>query len=93
MGDNLIEQSVKLLRVKDPLFKRMGASRIIHFATDDEKRMKVVELGEAHGLVNLLKAVKDDRTRKEALRALVTCRSEFDFLAMLLFFSYATLKM
>ncbi|KAF6173142.1 hypothetical protein GIB67_028440 [Kingdonia uniflora] len=70
-GDNLIEQSVKLLRVKDPLFKRMGASRIIHFATDDEKRIKVVELGGAHGLVNMLKAVKDDRTCKEALRALV----------------------
>ncbi|KAF6154354.1 hypothetical protein GIB67_026810 [Kingdonia uniflora] len=48
-----------------------GASRIIHFATDDEKRMKVVELGGAHGLVNMLKAVKDDHTRKEALRALV----------------------
>ncbi|KAF6173059.1 hypothetical protein GIB67_038869 [Kingdonia uniflora] len=71
MGDNLIEQSVKLLRVKDPLFKRMGASRIIHFATNDEKRMQVVELGCAHGLVNMLKAVKDDRTCKESLRALV----------------------
>ncbi|KAF6171941.1 hypothetical protein GIB67_011838 [Kingdonia uniflora] len=69
--DNLIEQSVKLLRVKDPLFKRMGASRIIHFATDDEKRIKVVELGGAHGLVNMLKAVKDDHTCMEALRALV----------------------
>ncbi|KAF6134250.1 hypothetical protein GIB67_010049 [Kingdonia uniflora] len=33
--------------------------------------MKVVELGDAHGLVNMLKAVKDDRARKEALRALV----------------------
>ncbi|KAF6140611.1 hypothetical protein GIB67_013904 [Kingdonia uniflora] len=60
-GDKLIEQSVKLLRVKDPLFKRM----------EHEKMMKVVELGGAHGLVNMLKAVKDDRTRKEALRELV----------------------
>ncbi|KAF6155691.1 hypothetical protein GIB67_007128 [Kingdonia uniflora] len=33
--------------------------------------MKVVELGSTHGLVNMLKAVKDDRTRKEALKALV----------------------
>ncbi|KAF6170549.1 hypothetical protein GIB67_031957, partial [Kingdonia uniflora] len=59
--DNLIEQSVKLLRDKDPLFKRM----------EHEKRMQVVELGGAHGLINMLKAVKDDRTRKETLRALV----------------------
>lgn len=33
-GDNLIQQSVSLLDVKDPLFKRMGASRLTRFATD-----------------------------------------------------------
>ncbi|XVE69511.1 hypothetical protein DITRI_Ditri09bG0157900 [Diplodiscus trichospermus] len=35
MGDNLMHQSVSLLHVKDPLFKRMGASRLARFAIDD----------------------------------------------------------
>jgi len=29
-----MQQSVSLLRVKDPLFKRMGASRLARFAVD-----------------------------------------------------------
>jgi hypothetical protein len=33
-GDNLLLQSISLLRVKDPLFKRMGASRLARFAVD-----------------------------------------------------------
>jgi hypothetical protein len=33
-GDNLLQQSISLLRVKDPLFKRMGASRLARFAVD-----------------------------------------------------------
>lgn len=33
-GDNLMQQSVSLLHVKDPLFKRMGASRLARFAVD-----------------------------------------------------------
>lgn len=33
-GDNLLQQSVSLLQVKDPLFKRMGASRLAQFAID-----------------------------------------------------------
>ncbi|KAL3732431.1 hypothetical protein ACJRO7_029150 [Eucalyptus globulus] len=36
MGDNLIQQSISLLQVKDPLFKRMGASRLSRFAIDVE---------------------------------------------------------
>ncbi|PAN45789.1 hypothetical protein PAHAL_9G142400 [Panicum hallii] len=36
MGDNLLQQSISLLRVKDPLFKRMGASRLTRFAVDEE---------------------------------------------------------
>ncbi|KAK4579632.1 hypothetical protein RGQ29_029344 [Quercus rubra] len=36
LGDNLMQQSVSLLHVKDPLFKRMGASRLARFAIDDE---------------------------------------------------------
>ncbi|KAL4620756.1 uncharacterized protein LOC142638143 [Castanea sativa] len=70
LGDNLLQQSVSLLHVKDPLFKRMGASRLARFAIDDERRMKIVETGGAQGLLNMLGAAKDDRTRKEALKAL-----------------------
>ncbi|XP_048322568.2 uncharacterized protein LOC107413971 isoform X5 [Ziziphus jujuba] len=70
LGDNLMQQSVSLLQVKDPLFKRMGASRLARFAIDDERRMKIVEMGGARELLNMLEAAKDDRTRKEALKAL-----------------------
>lgn len=70
MGDNLIQQSVSLLQVKDPLFKRMGASRLARFAADDERRKKILELGGAEELVNMLSTAKDDKTRKEALKAL-----------------------
>ncbi|KAG1348257.1 hypothetical protein COCNU_06G020860 [Cocos nucifera] len=71
MGDNLLQQSISLLLVKDPLFKRMGASRLARFAVDDERRMKVVEMGGAQELLNMLEAAKDDKTRKQALKALV----------------------
>ncbi|CAI9091816.1 OLC1v1026932C1 [Oldenlandia corymbosa var. corymbosa] len=70
MGENLMQQSVSLLHVKDPLFKRMGASRLARFAVDDYKRMKIVEIGGAKELLNMLETAKDDPTRKEALRAL-----------------------
>ncbi|KAG9128721.1 hypothetical protein Leryth_026851 [Lithospermum erythrorhizon] len=70
MGDNLLEQSISLLHVKDPLFKRMGASRLARFAADDERRMKIVEMGGTQELLNMLEAAKDESTRKEALRAL-----------------------
>ncbi|KAL6637565.1 hypothetical protein ACP70R_025137 [Stipagrostis hirtigluma subsp. patula] len=70
MGDNLLQQSISLLHVKDPLFKRMGASRLGRFAVDDERRMKVVEMGGAQELLNVLEGAKDDKTRKEALKAL-----------------------
>ncbi|KQK13859.1 uncharacterized protein LOC100841601 [Brachypodium distachyon] len=71
MGDNLLQQSISLLHVKDPLFKRMGASRLARFAVDDERRMKVVEMGGAQEILNVLEGAKDDKTRKEALKALV----------------------
>lgn len=70
MGDTLLQQSVSLLHVKDPLFKRMGASRLSRFAIDDERRKKIVEMGGAEELLNMLGTAKDDRTRKEALKAL-----------------------
>lgn len=70
LGDNLMQQSVSLLRVKDPLFKRMGAARLTRFAIDDERRMKIVEMGGAHGLVNMLETAKDNHTRSEALKAI-----------------------
>jgi len=71
MGDNLLHQSISLLHVKDPLFKRMGASRLSRFAIDDERRMKVVERGGALHLLTMLETAKDDKTRKEALKTLV----------------------
>jgi hypothetical protein len=33
-GDNLLQQSITLLHVKDPLFKWMGASWLARFAID-----------------------------------------------------------
>ncbi|KAK3015212.1 hypothetical protein RJ639_005421 [Escallonia herrerae] len=71
LGENLMQQSVSLLHVKDPLFKRMGASRLARFAIDDERRMKIIQIGGAQELVNMLGTANDDRTRKEALKALV----------------------
>ncbi|GMN41196.1 hypothetical protein TIFTF001_010421 [Ficus carica] len=78
LGDNLIQQSVSLLHVKDPLFKRMGASRLARFAIDDERRMKIVEMGGVQELLNMLEGAKDDRTRKEALKALsaISCSGQ-----------------
>lgn len=70
MGDNMLRQSISLLHVKDPFFKRSGASRLARFAIDDERRMKIVEMGGAKELVNMLEAAQDDRTRKAALKAL-----------------------
>ncbi|GAB4827668.1 hypothetical protein Ancab_034553 [Ancistrocladus abbreviatus] len=71
MGDNIMQQSVSLLQVKDPLFKRIGASRLARFAVDDGRRKKIIEMGGAQELVKMLEAAKDDKTRKEALKALV----------------------
>ncbi|KAG9455177.1 hypothetical protein H6P81_008081 [Aristolochia fimbriata] len=70
MGDNLLQQSISLLRVKDPLFKRMGASRLCRFAVDDERRMRVLEMGGGQELLCMLESATDDKTRKAALRAL-----------------------
>ncbi|XP_047328683.1 uncharacterized protein LOC124932122 [Impatiens glandulifera] len=75
MGDNLIQQSVSLLRVKDPLFKRMGASRLTRFAVDDGRRLKIIEMGGGEELLSMLESSKDDKTRKEALKALVALSS------------------
>ncbi|KAF3325169.1 hypothetical protein FCM35_KLT10240 [Carex littledalei] len=71
MGETLLQQSISLLRVRDPWFKRTGASRLARYAVDDERRMKVVEMGGATELLNALKAATDDNTRKETLNALV----------------------
>ncbi|XP_078149582.1 ARM repeat superfamily protein [Carex rostrata] len=71
MGETLLQQSISLLRVRDPWFKRTGASRLARYAVDDERRMKVVEMGGATELLNALKSATDDNTRKETLNALV----------------------
>merc|ERR1711915_324311 len=72
MGDSMIQQSVALLRVKDPLFKRMGASRLSRIATNDDRRRTIVEMGGVHGLVNMLNTAPDDLTRREAMKALAS---------------------
>ena len=36
----------------------------------DERRMKIVEIGGGRELLKMLEGAKDDRTRKEALKAL-----------------------
>lgn len=41
-GDNLMQQSVSLLHVKDPLFKRMGASRLARFAIDGNFDINII---------------------------------------------------
>ncbi|XP_054796396.1 uncharacterized protein LOC129301820 [Prosopis cineraria] len=83
MGDNLMQQSVSLLRVKDPLFKRMGASRLTRFAIDDGRRMKIVEMGGAQELLSMLNTANDDRTRKSALKALDALSRSDEVLASL----------
>ncbi|XP_028778846.1 uncharacterized protein LOC114735324 [Neltuma alba] len=83
MGDNLMQQSVSLLQVKDPLFKRMGASRLTRFAIDDERRVKIVEMGGAQELLNMLNTASDDRTRKVALKALDALSQSDEVLASL----------
>jgi hypothetical protein len=72
MGDSMIQQSVALLRVKDPLFKRMGASRLSRIAINDDRRRTIVEMGGIHGLVNMLNSAPDDLTRREAMKALAS---------------------
>lgn len=44
--------------------------KFFSFCYIDERRMRVVEIGGAQELINMLGGAKDDRTRKEALRAL-----------------------
>ncbi|KAH9314726.1 hypothetical protein KI387_023353, partial [Taxus chinensis] len=70
MGESMMQQSVALLRVKDPLFKRMGASRLSRIAIDDERRSKIVEMGGISQLINMLETAPDDCTRREAMKAL-----------------------
>ncbi|KAJ9553309.1 hypothetical protein OSB04_017354 [Centaurea solstitialis] len=63
LGDNLIQQSVSLLNVKDPLFKRMGASRLARFATDDDRTCKeasnaIVAIARADEAVGALQSTR-----------------------------------
>ena len=48
----------------------MKYSLLIPMGTD-QRRMKVVEIGGAQELLNVLEGAKDDKTRKEALKTLV----------------------
>ncbi|KAB2628341.1 hypothetical protein D8674_033136 [Pyrus ussuriensis x Pyrus communis] len=59
---------------KDFLLKTELLQSIVDFGFDhpseDEMRMKIVEMGDAQELVNMLGSTKDDSTRNEALKAL-----------------------
>lgn len=44
LGDTLIQQSVSLLHVKDPLFKRIGASRLSRLAIDGKALTVLTDL-------------------------------------------------
>lgn len=57
--------------------KSFGPAQVVYiqhclpyFCSQDERRKKIVEMGGAQELLNMLSTAKDDRTRKEALHAL-----------------------
>ncbi|KAL3679443.1 hypothetical protein R1sor_022399 [Riccia sorocarpa] len=77
MGDSMVKHSVALLRTHDPYFKRSGASRLTLIATDDERRLRIVNAGGVAALVRMLESATDDETRREAVKALATI-SEID---------------
>ncbi|KAL2652824.1 hypothetical protein R1flu_020952 [Riccia fluitans] len=70
MGDSMVKHSVALLRTQDPYFKRSGASRLTLIATDDDRRLRIVNAGGVAGLVNMLESATDDETCREAVKAL-----------------------
>eukprot|EP00250_Pteridium_aquilinum_P013827 c21596_g1_i1 orf=255-986(+) len=72
MGDSLIWQSVALVRLDDPFMKRSGASRISMIATNDRRRKNFVEAGGVTELAKMLESAPDDKTRLEAVKALVS---------------------
>lgn len=72
MGDSLIWQSVALLHSEDPFMKRSGASRISLIATDDKRRKNFVEAGGIKELAKMLESAADDKTRREAVKALTS---------------------
>ncbi|CAM6085879.1 unnamed protein product [Calypogeia fissa] len=76
MGDNLVKHSVRLLRTKDPLFRRSGASSLTLIATDDERRLRIVDAGGVGALVDMLQTASDDDTHREAAKALATLSDE-----------------
>jgi len=43
---------------------------LFDFCSQDERRKKIIEMGGAQELLNMLATAKDDRTRKAALQAL-----------------------
>ncbi|KAM3375862.1 hypothetical protein P3S68_014576 [Capsicum galapagoense] len=64
MGDNLMQQSVSLLQVKDPLFKRMGASRLARFAIDDEAAVVLHQAGAISIIKSTPESVEDAEVGK-----------------------------
>ncbi|KAJ0087503.1 hypothetical protein Patl1_07057 [Pistacia atlantica] len=49
-----MRHAVSLLKSNIPVFKYWGAHRLARYAIDDKRRMKIVEIGGAWELVNML---------------------------------------
>ncbi|KAF9595369.1 hypothetical protein IFM89_000287 [Coptis chinensis] len=79
-----MERSLQLLKVKNPLSKQRGAYELSCIAIDDERRKKILELGGAQRLLNMLEVAEVDRTRKEALKSLFAL-SQSDEVALALY--------
>ncbi|KAJ0024051.1 hypothetical protein Pint_06807 [Pistacia integerrima] len=72
MGDDLkMRHAVSLLKSNNPLYIYWGAHRLARYAMYDERRMKIVEIGGAQELVNMLWDAGDYYTRIQTLKALV----------------------
>ncbi|KAK8918390.1 Dynamin-2A [Platanthera zijinensis] len=70
--DNILLGSRSGSKVRDPDSKRTSSSGLAYFAVGHERRMRVVEMGGAQDLLEMLEGARDDKTRKEALKALLS---------------------
>ncbi|MED6161503.1 hypothetical protein PIB30_061284 [Stylosanthes scabra] len=69
--------------LKTIFFATAGAAGYHFFPYMDERRIKILEIGGAEELLNMLSTAKDDRTRKAALEALAALSQSDKVLASL----------
>lgn len=72
--------------------KSFGPAQVVYiqhclpyFCSQDERRKKIVEMGGAQELLNMLSTAKDDRTRKEALHALDALSQSGEIIILIFF--------